>query len=306
MIRILANDGMEKLAVNALREKGFEVITEHFEDEQLKKEIKDIDCLIVRSATKVRKDIIDAAATTGRLQLVIRAGVGIDNIDAVYAIENGIQVQNTPNASSISVAELTFGHMLAVSRYIHLANVTIREGKWEKKKYEGTELYGKTLGLIGFGRIAREVAKRAVAFGMKVLFYDIVAPEKVDKNYKYVTKEELLKEADFISLHIPAVKGEPYVIGEKEFGLIKPNAYLINCARGGVIDETALVAALDNGKLRGAALDVFEKEPVVNEAVINNPKISLTPHIGAATEEAQERIGEEIVHIINEFFNTQD
>lgn len=306
MIRILANDGMEKLAVNALQEKGFEVITEHFEDEQLKKEIKDIDCLIVRSATKVRKDIIDAAATEGRLKLVIRAGVGIDNIDAVYAIENGIQVQNTPNASSISVAELTFGHMLAVSRYIHLANVTIREGKWEKKKYEGTELYGKTLGLIGFGRIAREVAKRAIAFGMRVIFYDIIAPEKVNKNYKYVTKEELLKEADFISLHIPAVKGEPYVIGEKEFKIIKPNAYLINCARGGVIDEAALVAALDNGKLRGAALDVFEKEPVANEAVINNPKISLTPHIGAATVEAQERIGEEIVHIVNEFFNTQD
>ena len=306
MIKILANDGIQKLAAKALEDQGCQVITEHYEDEQLKKEIKDIDCLIVRSATKVRKDIIDAAASTGKLKLVIRGGVGIDNIDAVYALENGIQVQNTPNASSISVAELTFGHMLAVARYINLSNVTIRQGKWEKKKYEGTELYGKTLGLIGFGRIAREVAKRAVAFGMKVLFYDIIVSEKTDANYKYADKETLLKEADFISLHIPAIKGEPYVIGEKEFGLIKPTAYLINCARGGVVDENALVEALNNDKLAGASLDVFEKEPVANEAIINNPKISLTPHIGAATVEAQERIGEEIVHIVNDFFNEQD
>lgn len=306
MIKILANDGIQKSAEEELQKKGFQVITEHFDAEQLMNEIKNIDCLIVRSATKVRKDLIDAAASTGRLKLIIRGGVGIDNIDAAYALENGIQVQNTPNASSISVAELTFGHMIAVARYINLSNVTIREGKWEKKKYQGCELYGKTLGLIGFGRIAREVAKRAVAFGMKVLFYDIVIPQKTDKNYKYADKETLLKEADFVSLHIPAIKGEPYVIGEKEFQLMKPGAYLINCARGGVVDEKALVNALNNEKLAGASLDVYEKEPVENKDIINNPKISLTPHIGAATAEAQQRIGEEIVHIANEFFTVQD
>jgi D-3-phosphoglycerate dehydrogenase len=302
MIRILANDGIEKKAVEALEEKGYEVIKDHIEPEELKKEIKNIDCLIVRSATKVRKDLIDEAAVNGRLKLVIRGGVGIDNIDAAYALENGIQVNNTPNASSISVAEMTFGHMLAVARNIAIANVTMRQGKWEKKKYQGNELYGKTLGLIGFGRIAREVAKRAVAFGMKVAYYDICEINEVD-SCTCVTKEEVIKQADFISLHIPYTKGEPYVIGEKEFDMMKDGAYVINCARGGVIDEKALVRALDSGKLAGAALDVFEKEPSENEEVLKHPKISLTPHIGAATEEAQERIGEEIVEIVEEYFN---
>jgi D-3-phosphoglycerate dehydrogenase len=302
MIRILANDGIEKKAVEALEEKGYEVIKDHIEPEELKKEIKNIDCLIVRSATKVRKDLIDEAAVNGRLKLVIRGGVGIDNIDAAYALENGIQVNNTPNASSISVAEMTFGHMLAAARNIAIANVTMRQGKWEKKKYQGNELYGKTLGLIGFGRIAREVAKRAVAFGMKVVYYDICEINEV-ATCTCLSKEDIIKQADFISLHIPYTKGEPYVIGEKEFDMMKDGAYVINCARGGVIDEKALVRALDNGKLAGAALDVFEKEPSENEEVLKHPKISLTPHIGAATEEAQERIGEEIVEIVEEYFN---
>ncbi|MFT8314891.1 MAG: D-2-hydroxyacid dehydrogenase [Clostridium sp.] len=305
MVRILANDGMEKGAIDALEEKGYEVLKDHFEGDELLKQIKSIDCLVVRSATKVRKDLIDIAASTGKLKLVIRGGVGIDNIDAAYALEKGIKVNNTPNASSISVAEMTFGHMLAVARKIHLSNVTMRDGKWEKKKYEGTELYGKTLGLIGFGRIAKEVAKRAVAFGMKVIYYDICTTENNEK-FICTNKESVLRESDFISLHIPYKKGEPYVIGEKEFEIIKDGAYIINCARGGVIDENALVKALDNGKIAGAALDVFEKEPPVNEAIIKNPKISLTPHIGAATVEAQGRIGEEIVSIVEDFFNNKN
>lgn len=305
MVRILANDGMEKGAIDALEEKGYEVLKDHFEGDELLKQIKSIDCLVVRSATKVRKDLIDIAASTGKLKLVIRGGVGIDNIDAAYALEKGIKVNNTPNASSISVAEMTFGHMLAVARKIHLSNVTMRDGKWEKKKYEGTELYGKTLGLIGFGRIAKEVAKRAVAFGMKVIYYDICTTENNEK-FICTNKESVLRKSDFISLHIPYKKGEPYVIGEKEFEIIKDGAYIINCARGGVIDEDALVKALDNGKVAGAALDVFEKEPPVNEAVIKNPKISLTPHIGAATVEAQGRIGEEIVSIVEDFFNKKN
>lgn len=305
MVRILANDGMEKGAVDALEEKGYEVLKDHFEGDELLKQIKSIDCLVVRSATKVRKDLIDIAASTGKLKLVIRGGVGIDNIDAAYALEKGIKVNNTPNASSISVAEMTFGHMLAVARKIHLSNVTMRDGKWEKKKYEGTELYGKTLGLIGFGRIAKEVAKRAVAFGMKVIYYDICTTENNEK-FICTNKESVLRKSDFISLHIPYKKGEPYIIGEKEFEIIKDGAYIINCARGGVIDEDALVKALDNGKVAGAALDVFEKEPPVNEAVIKNPKISLTPHIGAATVEAQGRIGEEIVSIVEDFFNKKN
>ncbi|AJA46153.1 hydroxypyruvate reductase [Clostridium pasteurianum DSM 525 = ATCC 6013] len=305
MLRILANDGMEKKTIEILEKKGFEVLSGHLDGDDLLKEVKNIDCLIVRSATKVRKDLIDIAASTGRLKLIIRGGVGIDNIDAAYAIEKGIQVNNTPNASSISVAEMTFGHMLSVSRKIYLSNVTMREGKWEKKKYQGTELYGRTLGLIGFGRIAREVAKRAVAFGMKVMYYDICTAENTGECI-CATKDGILRESDFISLHIPYKKGEPYVIGEKEFQIIKKGAYIINCARGGVIDENALVKALDEGKIAGAALDVFEKEPPANELIIKNPKISLTPHIGAATVEAQERIGDEIVNIIDKFFNNKN
>jgi len=305
MLRILANDGMEKKTIEILEKKGFEVLSDHLDGDDLLKEVKNIDCLIVRSATKVRKDLIDIAASTGRLKLIIRGGVGIDNIDAAYAIEKGIQVNNTPNASSISVAEMTFGHMLSVSRKIYLSNVTMREGKWQKKKYQGTELYGKTLGLIGFGRIAREVAKRAVAFGMKVMYYDICTAENTGECI-CATKDGILRESDFISLHIPYKKGEPYVIGEKEFQIIKKGAYIINCARGGVIDENALVKALDEGKIAGAALDVFEKEPPANELIIKNPKISLTPHIGAATVEAQERIGDEIVNIIDKFFNNKN
>ncbi|AGK95129.1 D-2-hydroxyacid dehydrogenase [Clostridium pasteurianum] len=305
MVRILANDGMEKGAIEALEEKGYEVLKDHLEGDELLKQIKNIDCLVVRSATKVRKDLIDIAASTGKLKLVIRGGVGIDNIDAAYALEKGIKVNNTPNASSISVAEMTFGHMLAVARKIHLSNVTMREGKWEKKKYEGTELYEKTLGLIGFGRIAKEVAKRAVAFGMKVIYYDICTTENTEKCI-CTTKESVLRESDFISLHVPYKKGEPYVIGEKEFEIINNGAYIINCARGGVIDENALVKALDKGKIAGAALDVFEKEPPANEAIIKNAKISLTPHIGAATIEAQGRIGEEIVSIVEDFFNEKN
>lgn len=305
MVRILANDGMEKGAIEGLEEKGYEVLKDHFDGDELLKQIKNIDCLVVRSATKVRKDLIDIAASTGKLKLVIRGGVGIDNIDAAYALEKGIKVNNTPNASSISVAEMTFGHMLAVARKIYLSNVTMREGKWEKKKYEGTELYGKTLGLIGFGRIAKEVAKRAVAFGMKVIYYDICTTENTERCI-CTNKESVLRESDFISLHIPYKKGEPYIIGEKEFEIIKDGAYIINCARGGVIDENALVKALDKGKIAGAALDVFEKEPPTNEAIIKNPKISLTPHIGAATVEAQGRIGEEIVSIVEDFFNKKN
>lgn len=304
MLKILANDGIEKKAIEILEKNGYEILSDHLDGDDLLREIKNIDCLIVRSATKVRKDLIDVAESTGRLKLIIRGGVGIDNIDAAYAMEKGIQVNNTPNASSISVAEMTFGHMLSVSRKIHLSNVTMREGKWEKKKYQGTELYGKTLGLIGFGRIAREVAKRASAFGMKVMYYDICTAENAGECI-CTTKDGVLREADFISLHIPYKKGEPYVIGEKEFEIIKQGAYIINCARGGVIDENALIKALDNGKIAGAALDVFEKEPPVNENIIKNEKISLTPHIGAATVEAQERIGDEIVNIINKFFNNK-
>lgn len=301
MIKILVCDGMEKDALQKLVDDGFEVVDRHYEEEELKEQVKNFDVMIVRSATKVRKPLIDEAKKAGKLKLVIRGGVGVDNIDVKYANENGIEVRNTPNASSASVAELTIAHLFALTRYLHLANVTMRDGKWEKKKYEGIELLGKTLGLVGFGRIAREVAKRAEALGMKVIYTDKLGKAKGYERFEFCTLEKLLKKANFVSLHVPFNKEEGAVIGKNEFAIMRDGAYIVNCARGGVVDEEALVEALNLGKINGAGLDVFENEPKPNPELVNHPKVCVTPHIGGSTEEAQGRIGEEIVDIIEEF-----
>lgn len=302
MKRILVTDGMEKSAVDKLKESGFEVVEQFYEPEELKNQVKEFDAIVVRSATKVRQPIIDAALETGRLKLVIRGGVGVDNIDVDYAKLNGITVANTPNASSASVAELAIGHMFCMARYLHIANHTMRLGQWNKKKYEGIELAGKTLGLIGFGRIAREVAKRAYALGMKVVYTDIMGVMEGFEQFKFMTLEELLEISDFISIHIPGAKDNQPVIGEAQFAKMKDGVYIVNAARGGVVCEKALLDALDSGKVAGAALDVFVEEPTKNERICAHEKISLTPHIGASTVEAQERIGEEIVQIIQKHF----
>ncbi len=302
MFRVLANDGLEEAGADALRKHGFEVVTEHYANAELKDRIGDFDVLIVRSATKVRKELIDAAKDS-RLKLVIRAGVGVDNIDVDYAETNGVRVRNTPNASSASVAELALGHMLALARHIHAANVTIKRGEWNKNHYQGTELAGKTLGLVGFGRIAQSLAQKANALGMNVVYNDLCGPVECSPAFRYVEIEELLRISDHVSLHIPHCGKRGAVIGEKEFGLMKETAYLINTARGGVVDEEALVEALDSGKIAAAALDVYVEEPIMNEAIMNHPKISLTPHLGASTNEAQERIGVEVTQTVLEFFN---
>ncbi len=302
MARILVADGMDKKAAQTLKNMGHELVEQHYEIEELKEQIKSFDAIIVRSATKVREELIDAALETKQLKLVIRAGVGVDNIDVAYAMERGIQVNNTPNASSASVAELAIGHMFALARYLHISNVTMRNGEWNKKAYKGIELAGKTLGLIGFGRIARETAKRAHALGMKVIYTNRSGAKEGYSDYKYVSMEDLLKESDFISLHIPFNKELGATISKKEFEMMKNGVYLVNCARGGVVDEAALLEALDSGKLAAAAIDVFEKEPTNNENLYTHENVSLTPHIGASTKEAQARIGEEIVDIIKNFF----
>ncbi len=302
MIRILVTDGMDKSGVEKLTSAGFEVVQQFFEPEDLKEQIKNFDVIVVRSATKVRQPIIDAALETKRLKLVIRGGVGVDNIDVDYARLNGITVTNTPNASSAAVAELVLGHMFCLARYIHISNVTMREGKWNKKNYEGIELSGKTLGLVGFGRIAREVAKRASALGMKVIYSDICGEMPGCDEFKFHNMDDLISTADFISLHIPASKDKVPVIGERQFNHMKNGAYIINCARGGIVDEQALLDALESGKVAAAALDVFEEEPTKNEKLYKHERVSLTPHIGASTVEAQERIGEEIVSIIIKHF----
>lgn len=302
MIRILVTDGMEKSGIDRLKELGFEVVEQFYEPEVLGDALKDFDVLVVRSATKVRKPVIDKACVGGRLKLVIRGGVGVDNIDVSYAIENGIKVTNTPNASSASVAELTIAHMFAIARFLHISNVTMRDGKWEKKYYEGIELAGKTLGLVGFGRIAREVAKRAEVLGMKIIYTDIAGKAVGFDKYEFCDMNDLLKRSDFVSLHIPIDKEQGAVIGRNEIAMMKDGAYIINCARGGVVCEEALLEALNSGKLSGAGIDVFAEEPTKNMELVNHPRVSATPHIGASTMEAQTRIGEEIVSIIEEFF----
>ena len=302
MIRVLVADGMEKNAIEELKSKGFDVVEKFYEPEVLGEALKEFDVIVVRSATKVRQPIIDKALEAGRLKLIIRGGVGVDNIDVTYATEKGIKVTNTPNASSASVAELALAHMFAISRFVNISNVSMRQGKWDKKKYSGVEIGGKTLGLIGFGRISKELAKKASALGMSVIYTDIVGKAKGFDEYEFCGINDVLKKSDYVSLHIPFIKEQGATIGKDQLAMMKDGSFLINCARGGVVDEVALVEALDSGKLAGAGVDVFVEEPTKNESLVNHPKVSVTPHIGAATSEAQTRIGTEIVSIICDFF----
>lgn len=300
MYKILANDGIDKSAEQKLIELGYEVDTNFYQGEELEKRIQEVDCIIVRSATKVRVALIDKALETNQLKLIIRAGVGIDNIDHEYATSKGITVRNTPNSSSDAVAELAIGHMFALARHIYISNVTMRNGFWNKNQYKGIELGGKTLGLVGFGRIARSVAKKAMALGMTVIYDDVLGQSDLMPECKYVGKEELLKQSDFISLHIPFIKESGAYLDTEDFNMMKKGMYIIHTARGGVINENALLKALDEGIVEKAALDVFEEEPTKNERIYTHDKISLTPHIGASTKEAQARIGQETIQVILE------
>ena len=301
MIRVLTNDGLEDGAIAELQAAGVEVVNDHIEQDKVGEALKEFDAVVIRSATKLTKEVIDAEAG-GKLKLIVRAGVGVDNIDLQAAKDNGVEVKNTPNASSNSVAELAVAHMFAVARFVNIANVTMRNGEWNKKKYKGIEISGKTLGIIGMGRIGRSLAEKATALGMKVVYTDLFGKQE-GLSYDFLEMEELLKVSDFISLHVPYDKTKGSLIGKKEFELMKDGVVLINCARGKVVDEAALLEALDNGKVAGAGVDVFEEEPTKNEALVNHPKVSVTPHIGASTKEAQVRIGEEVVSTIKTFFN---
>mgnify|MGYP001329851002 FL=1 len=295
-MRILANDGLDKNALRFFQENNIQLDTKKHDKEALIKNIKNYDILIVRSATRVDREVIDAAKG-GRLKMIIRAGVGLDNIDLEYAKKNRILVTNTPNASSNSVAELVLGHMFSLSRFINESNLTMRQGIWNKNVYTGVELYGKTLGIIGFGRIGRNLAQKAEALGMDVVFYDKFV--KMDNKYKYCEFQDLLRKADFISVHTPAT--DKPLIGREEFEIMKDGVFIINAARGGIIDEEALLEALQKNRVAGAGLDVYANEPNPNPELLNHPRVSCTPHIGAATEEAQRRIGEEIIQIVMNF-----
>jgi D-3-phosphoglycerate dehydrogenase len=307
-MKILANDGISNAGIEALEAAGFSVETTNVAQEQLSAYINDNDItvLLVRSATTARQDLID---TCPNLKIIGRGGVGMDNIDVEYAREKGLHIINTPAASSASVAELVFAHLYGGVRFLYDANRNMPlEGesnfKGLKKAYaKGVELRGKTMGIIGFGRIGQEVAKIALGVGMRVVAADkfidkaTIAVElfngaSVAVEIKTTSVDSLLQEADFISLHVPAQKD--YVIDKAQFGLMKDGAVLINAARGGVVNEVALVDALDNNKLSFAGLDTFENEPKPEIKLLMHPKISLTPHIGAATLEAQDRIGQEL------------
>ena len=300
MVRVLATDGIESSAAKALSDLGFEVVQQFYNEDELPARAAEADVVVVRSATKIRKPVIDAAAQAGRLKLVIRGGVGIDNIDAEYAKEKGIEVTNTPLASSASVAELVLAHMFSLARFIYDANVSMRAGKWEKKRYEGIELAGKTLGLIGMGRIGRSLANKAQALGMKTMYTDITGHLPVNDPHAFVSQDELLAKADFISLHVP--KTDKPIINADAIGKMKNGVFLINTARASLIDTQAVISALDSGKIAAAALDVFDEEPIKDAKIYSHPKISMTPHIGASTLEAQVRIGEDIVQIISNKF----
>ena len=301
-MRILVTDGMDKSAMQALRDGGHEVVEQFYEPDVLGAALKEFDAVVVRSKTKVRAKHIDEAKG-GQLKLIIRGGVGVDNIDVKYAEDAGIAVRNTPRASSESVAELAMAHMFACSRYVSIAGHSMREGKWEKKAYgKGIELSGKTLGIIGFGRIGQKLGAMAKAMGMNVIAFDIFHVPGIEEQMgmKYLEMDELFAQADFISLHTPAIDGKP-LINAETIAKMKDGVVFVNTSRGNNVDEAALLDALNSGKVRGAGLDVFAEEPTANAELYSHPNVSCTPHIGAATVEAQKRIGAEIVDIINNF-----
>ncbi|MEO6168600.1 MAG: D-2-hydroxyacid dehydrogenase [Chitinophagales bacterium] len=312
MINILANDGMEASSKEALQNAGFEVHTTKIPQEELASRINEFDALTVRSATKVRQPLIDVIKRT---KLIIRGGVGLDNIDVEYAQSKGITVRNTPLASSQSVAELVFAHLFGLIRFLPESNREmpangITKFKELKEKFsKGSELKDKTIGFIGFGNIGQATAKIAVGCGMKVLAYDLFPRDwnlelqlmndiKVSIPVRPSSKEEVLRNSDFITIHSA---GSAKVLSKEEFDIMKNGVGIINCARGGAIKEAELLDALNAGKVAYAGIDVYEEEPTHNAALLQHPHVSITPHIGASTKEAQDRIGKEVVDIILNF-----
>lgn len=319
-MKILANDGIDATGKEMLEKAGFTVDTNKVAQNELSSALKNFEVVIVRSASKITKEIIEANL---HLKIIARAGVGLDNVDVETAKRNGIRVINTPAASSVSVAELVFAHLFGMVRFLPQSNRAMPlEGmsnfnELKKRFSAGIELRDKTLGIIGFGRIGQEAARIAIGLGMNVLAFDpfvekaeiyfyfhpSVLDQRVKIEIKTISKEDVLKNSDFITLHVPAT--DKPAIGAAEFALMKKGAMIVNCARGGVVDEVALTEAIQSGRISFAGTDVFENEPPVNDLLLSNNKISLTPHIGASTLEAQNRIGIELAERIIEFGKNQ-
>ena len=297
-MKILITDPISLEGKEILRREGFEVIEKiGLSKEELKMAIKEVDGIILRSKTKLDKEIIGAA---NNLKVIGRAGTGLDNIDLEAVRDKKIEVFNTPEAVTVSVAELTLGLIFACARNIKKATLFLKEGKWEKEKLEGVEIYGKTLGIIGLGRIGKEVAKRAISLGMKVIFYDpsIDYFEGVEK----VSLDSLFTLSDIITVHVPLTPQTYHLVSRELFSKMKEGTIFINCARGGIIDEEALYEMLSGGKFFAVGLDVFEKEPAIGNKLLELPNVVVTPHLGAQTIEAQKRAGIEIAETIVKFF----
>jgi len=295
-MKVLVSDPIAEQGIEILKNAGFEVVQKTgLSPEELAKVIPDFDGIIIRSATNVTKEVIGAA---NNLKVIGRAGIGLDNVDRDAAKERGIKVVNTPTATSISVAELALGMMFSAARRIPQASVSTKSSKWEKKKFKGFELYGKKLGIIGIGRIGSEMAKRAKALGMEVIAYDPYV--KTSDYANIVDLDTLLKESDYISLHIPKTSETEHILNKIAFDKMKEGVVIINCARGGVVDENALYDAINDGKVRIACVDVFESEPAKDNKLFDLEQVIVTPHIGAQTKEGQTRAGTQIAELVRD------
>ncbi len=319
MTRILANDGIDQSGKILLEAAGFEVVTQKIAQEDLMTELKNFDAILVRSATKVRKDLMDACPN---LKLIGRGGVGMDNIDVEYAKNKGIKVVNTPASSSVSVAEAVFAHLFTGIRFLQITNRVMpnegntKFGDLKKLAGNGIELQGKTMGIYGFGRIGQEVAKMAIGLGMKVLAFDpyveqvelalnlpmLGANQRIKVQINTVSEQSVVAQSDFITFHIPFNEGSKAPIDKDVIARMRKGVGLVNCSRGGVISEADLLDALNSGHVAFAGLDVFEKEPPVNMSILQHPHVSLSPHIGGSTKEAQNRISIELAEKVIEYF----
>jgi D-3-phosphoglycerate dehydrogenase len=298
-MEVLVSDPIADKGVEMMRQAGIEVdVNTDLDTEELERTIGSYDVIIVRSGTKVRKPIIEAGKY---LKLIVRAGVGLDNVDVEYAKVRGIEVVNTPAASSNAVAELTIGYLLALARRIPQTTASMRAGKWEKKRFSGSEIAGKTLGLVGYGRIGWLVAKKALALDMEIIAYDPYVADPKGLEMEFVSLEELLQRSDYISLHLPLTEETRNLIGAPQFEMMKSGVRLVNCARGGTINEDALYEAIRSGKVAGAALDVYSEEPAKDNKLFELDGVIGSPHIGAATVEAQHRVSVEVAKKVIEF-----
>lgn len=298
-VKVIISDPIAGIGVEMMRQAGIEVDVETgLAPEELERTVGGYDIIIIRSATKVRKPIIEAAKN---LKLIVRAGVGLDNIDVEYAKSKGIEVMNTPAATSNAVAELTVGYLFALARRLPQTTASMRAGKWEKKKFSGSEIARKTLGLVAYGRIGWLVAKKALALGMEIIAYDPYVSDPRGLEMEFVSLEELLKRADYISMHLPLTNETRDLIGGPQFELMKDGVRIINCARGGTVNEDALYEAIVSGRVAGAALDVYLEEPARDNKLFELDEVIGSPHIGASTVEAQHRVGVEVAEKVIEF-----